>query len=697
MASTTIGLDPNRVTPNPEFGINSFGEQSDKAFVYVKINGAVGEAGEVIVIANDGLAHPITTSFDLIGRRVGIAPSAAAIGTYCWLLVRGESRFLVAANCDAHSSLRATTVGGVVDDFGSGPVIEGLFSTENNGAMQGLVSGRLVHPTLQEQGAGGGGGGASTFLDLADTPAAFGTVGQVAKVNTAEDAIIFEDESGGGGSFDLHDDVTTALTAISGTDRFVLSDESASGDPNRYITHSQLLNGIRDIFTANNAAPAATDRFYCSDESASGDPIEYLTFAQLEAAIQPDASEVDVDTANFSQNLTSSDDTVQAALETIDSFSQYQGTWQQASWPAGVIVARSGIAYISLVNNNTEIPTPASTQWAGLTEGFTYRGEAPVVATNYNYGHVVKNPDTGSYYYFISTISASVARADIATHANFQVIGGETGHAPSVDSGDTFPTAPVANDIFFFNADVASGLDWKDTNGTTDLTAATAGDMAIYDGTDWIKVINLVGGGGVGTDDQNASEVDVDATGFATNLGSGDTDVQTALETIDALALGGGGGGGEAFQRVDSLVFTAVASTTTQDRQQTLAATGFLVEDYESGGESPVTAVASATTFTMKAGVYLIEWAAIVTNSGQRAAPTLDVQDDADDSVIGSVEFHYIRYANTAVRYTFMGLLVVAADDTVCKAIVYNKTEDEAFTVAAGHTLRIASLAGGRQ
>ena len=328
-----------------------------------------------------------------------------------------------------------------------------------------------------------------------------------------------------------------------------------------------MLHAIRDIFTSNNAAPAATDRFYCSDESASGDPIEYLTFAQLQAAIQPDASEVDVDTANFSQNLTSSDDTVQAALETIDSFSQYQGTWQQASWPAGVIVTRSGIAYISLVNNNTEIPTPASTQWAGLTEGFTYRGEAPVVATNYNYGHVVKNPDTGSYYYFISTISASVARADIATHASFQVISGETGHAPSVDSGDTFPTAPVTNDIFFFNADVASGLDWKDTNGTTDLTAATAGDMARYDGTDWIKVINLVGGGGVGTDDQNASEVSVDATGFAANLGSGDTDVQTALDTIDALALGGGGGGGgEAFQRVDSLVFTAVASTTTQDR-----------------------------------------------------------------------------------------------------------------------------------
>ena len=213
------------------------------------------------------------------------------------------------------------------------------------------------------------------------------------------------------------------------------------------------------------------------------------------------ATEVPVDTTNFSRNLTAADATVQDALETIDGFTQYQGAWQQASWPAGVIVTRSGIAYISLVNNNTQIPTPASTQWAGLTEGFTYRGEAPVLATNYNYGHVVKNPDTGAYYYFTSTISASVARADIATHANFLAIAGETGHSPRVGSGNAFPTtpAPLASDIFFFDADVASGLDWLDTDGTTDLTAATAGDMARFDGTDWIKVVNLVGGGGAAT------------------------------------------------------------------------------------------------------------------------------------------------------------------------------------------------------
>ena len=397
--SITIGLDPNRVTPNPEFGVGQFGSSDENEYIYVKASSAFGATGEVAVIDNDNEAAPLTTANDSVGRRISVTPSAVAQNYYFWALRRGDTEFLAGANCAANATLRATTVGGVVDDGGSGPAIEGLVATEAAGSMQTLVSGRATYPTLQEQAAGGGGGGASDFLSLDDTPSAFGTSGQVPAVNTAETALEFVDQSGGGG--------------------------------------------------------------------------------------------------------------------------------------------------------------------------------------------------------------------------------------------------------------------------------------------------------GGGTDDQTAAEVDVDATGFSANLGSGDTDVQTALDTIDQLALGGGGGGGEAFQRVDSLVFTAVASTTTQDRQQTLAATGFLVEDYESGGDSPVTAVASETTFMMAAGVYLLEWEATITNSGQRAAPTLDVQDDSDDSVIGSVEFHYIRYANTSVRYTFQGLLVVAADDTVCKAIVYNKTEDEAFTVAAGHKLRIVSLAGG--
>ena len=126
--------------------------------------------------------------------------------------------------------------------------------------------------------------------------------------------------------------------------------------------------------------------------------------------------------------------TCKTALETIDGFSQYQGAWQQTAWPAGVIVTRSGVAYISLVNNNTEIPTPASTQWSGLPEGYIYRGHAPVAATNYNYGHVVFDTITNAYYFFTSTISASVAQADIAGHANFHPLAHRLTDAQVADS-----------------------------------------------------------------------------------------------------------------------------------------------------------------------------------------------------------------------------------------------------------------------
>ena len=45
--------------------------------------------------------------------------------------------------------------------------------------------------------------GATTFLALTDTPAAFGTAGQVPAVNTAGDGVEFVDQTGGGG-FTLH-------------------------------------------------------------------------------------------------------------------------------------------------------------------------------------------------------------------------------------------------------------------------------------------------------------------------------------------------------------------------------------------------------------------------------------------------------------------------------------------------------------
>ena len=66
--SITIGLDPNRVTANAEFGVGEFGSSNENEYIYVKASSAFGTTGEVAVIDNDNEAAPLTTSNDFVGR-----------------------------------------------------------------------------------------------------------------------------------------------------------------------------------------------------------------------------------------------------------------------------------------------------------------------------------------------------------------------------------------------------------------------------------------------------------------------------------------------------------------------------------------------------------------------------------------------------------------------------------------------------
>ena len=68
---------------------------------------------------------------------------------------------------------------------------------------------------------------------------------------------------------------------------------------------------------------------------------------------------------------------------------------------------------------------------------------------------------------------------------------GERGSLWSV--GTEFPTTPNDKDAHLFSEDVADGLTWKDTDGTTDLTSADEADIAQYNGTDWVKKLNIKG------------------------------------------------------------------------------------------------------------------------------------------------------------------------------------------------------------
>ncbi len=95
--------------------------------------------------------------------------------------------------------------------------------------------------------------------------------------------------AGGGGAFDLHDDVTTEMTAPAGADRLVISDESQTGDPNRWLSLTRLatyLKGqigfdVHDDLSTEAAALADNDRVPMSDESVNGDPNRYVQLSSL--------------------------------------------------------------------------------------------------------------------------------------------------------------------------------------------------------------------------------------------------------------------------------------------------------------------------------------------------------------------------------------------------------------------------------
>ena len=60
---------------------------------------------------------------------------------------------------------------------------------------------------------------------------------------------------GGGGGFEIHD-LPVQLQQLASTDRIPISDESASGDPNEYMTAFNFFSSIRDVVNTNRTTSA---------------------------------------------------------------------------------------------------------------------------------------------------------------------------------------------------------------------------------------------------------------------------------------------------------------------------------------------------------------------------------------------------------------------------------------------------------
>ena len=68
----------------------------------------------------------------------------------------------------------------------------------------------------------GGGGGSSTIIGLSDTPSSFGTAGQALVVNSNADGLVFDDISGGGGSY-ADSDVDAHINVSGASENDILS------------------------------------------------------------------------------------------------------------------------------------------------------------------------------------------------------------------------------------------------------------------------------------------------------------------------------------------------------------------------------------------------------------------------------------------------------------------------------------------
>ena len=265
------------------------------------------------------------------------------------------------------------------------------------------------------------------------------------------------------------------------------------------------------------------------------------------------AAEVTVDTTNFSRNLTSTDDHRSRGRWRPSTASRNtKGHGSRRLGQQGVIVTRSGIAYISLVNANTQIPTPASTQWSGLPEGFTYRGEAPVAATNYNYGHFTFDPGTDNVYVFASTISASVARADISTHANFIPLVNVLSDAEAVDD-----TSHVYGSVS--GSQIADAIAAHGSGGGGAITQATETALGGVRGATAGQAIATSGTTILGWSNNRVRQLVSSALPAMTqaDIDNATTGRKSVTGALIADNVGGGGGGGGTSVAVDATLSSA--------------------------------------------------------------------------------------------------------------------------------------------
>ena len=164
--------------------------------------------------------------------------------------------------------------------------------------------------------------------------------------------------SASGNTFDLDSDVSTGILALSNNDKFLISDSSVTGNPNRYIQWYALLAHIKnevevdfDLYAdvTSPALPADDDRIVFADVSRSGEPNSYATFSAVTDYILSDDS--------ITPQMLDADTTIkQAAMRTRIG----AGTITSLLSGDGISVSGSGTQILTVAVDKTKVPYVSS-------------------------------------------------------------------------------------------------------------------------------------------------------------------------------------------------------------------------------------------------------------------------------------------------------------------------------------------------
>ena len=272
------------------------------------------------------------------------------------------------------------------------------------------------------------------------------------------------------------------------------------------------------------------------------------------------AAAVAVDTTNFSDKLSSVDDTVQAALETIDQFIFGEG--ELTTIHNDLLNIQGGAAgdYFHLlqvdVTKLTNIEPNAKDDQLSV--------EVPTDTTNFNNNLSAADTDVQKALNTLDTLTGGgtsihndllaiqggatddyfhLLQADVTKLANLDPNAAPDQNAINVPTD----TTNFNNNLSAADADVQKALDTLDNmalGGVTpdhnDLNGLDGGATDDYFHLLQTDVIKLAGIETGATADQLAVDVPLDTTNFSSHLTVADVNVQLAMETIDQFVFGEG-------------------------------------------------------------------------------------------------------------------------------------------------------------